>query len=103
MDIIQRATVEGEVDLENELSVGGNIQTQNPLRVGGNINVGGNVKLPIDYEDDKQLINRPQINDIELIGNKTSEQLYLQGKMNALTVQEVQSILYNNEKRRRKV
>lgn len=38
---------------------------------------GGGAKLPIDYEDPKQVIHRPSINDIELIGNKTGEELGL--------------------------
>lgn len=51
-------------------------------------------KLPINYENDKHIINRPQINDVELVGNKTSSQLKLQDHMDAMTVQEIEKILY---------
>ena len=83
--------------------VNGNVNTRQ-ARLSGNIriNQGGGASLPIHYDRDAELVNRPQINSIELIGDKTSTDLRLQGKMDALTVQEVQTILYNNEKRRRK-
>lgn len=41
-----------------------------------------------------KLENKPQINSVTLIGDKTSEELRLQGKMNALTPQEIEKILY---------
>lgn len=55
---------------------------------------GGGVKLPINYENDKHIINRPQINNIELIGNKTGDDLRLQDKMQALSVSDIEKILY---------
>lgn len=42
----------------------------------------------------EKLINKPSINDIELVGNKTSSQLKLQDHMDAMTVQEIEKILY---------
>ena len=48
-----------------------------------------------DYE---KLSNKPRIEEVILIGNKTFKQLGLE----SMTVQEVQAILYNNPKRRRK-
>ena len=40
------------------------------------------------------LTNKPKINDVTLINNKTSEELGLQDKMEALSVQEIEKILY---------
>lgn len=36
----------------------------------------------------------PRINNVELVGNKTGSELGLQDDMDALTVQEVEKILY---------
>ena len=44
--------------------------------------------------DYPELSNKPQINDVTLIGNKTSEELGLQSEMRALTVHEIERILY---------
>ena len=43
-----------------------------------------------DYED---LYNKPSINDVQLKGNKTSEELNLQDKMEALSEKEIEEIL----------
>ena len=48
----------------------------------------------IENRDYNKLFNHPYINDNELIGNKTGEELGLQNKMNALTVHEIEKILY---------
>ena len=42
-----------------------------------------------DYE---KLNNLPQINDVELVGNKTAEELMLQGIMKPLTNLELEEI-----------
>lgn len=53
-----------------------------------NVRVGGvNISENTDYE---RLRNKPQINEVELIGNKTFRQLGL----DFATVAEVESILY---------
>lgn len=44
-----------------------------------------------DYE---KIINHPSINGREVIGNKTGIDYNLQNKMSALTVQEIEKILY---------
>ena len=46
-----------------------------------------------NYED---LMNKPQINDITLIGNKTSKQLKLQDEMTSLTNMEIERLLGGN-------
>lgn len=42
----------------------------------------------------EELSNKPKINNVELLGNKTSKQLKLQDEMEAMTVQEIEKILY---------
>ena len=54
----------------------------------------GSVSLPIDYEQDEQVINRPSINNIELLGDKTSEDLGLQGEIDDITPQDIDKIIY---------
>lgn len=41
------------------------------------------------------LTNKPQINSIELIGNKTSSELKLQGEMEALSNMDIENLLNN--------
>lgn len=41
------------------------------------------------------LINKPQINSIELVGNKTSSELKLQGEMEALSNMDIENLLNN--------
>lgn len=43
-----------------------------------------------------QLADKPQINGVELIGNKTSHDIKVQGEMDVLSVQEIEKILYLN-------
>lgn len=40
------------------------------------------------------LTNKPQINNVTLLGNKTSEELYLQHQMDEITPQEIDKIIY---------
>lgn len=40
------------------------------------------------------LYNKPSINYVELVGNKTGEELYLQDAMDEITPQEIDNILY---------
>ena len=60
-----------------------------------NAKFGGVQMIHTDNYDD--LYNHPSIEGNELIGDKTFKQLGL----DTLTVQEVQAILYNNDKRRK--
>ncbi len=43
--------------------------------------------------DYTQLDNKPQINAVTLIGNKTSEQLDLQGRMDTITNTDIEDLL----------
>lgn len=40
------------------------------------------------------LTNKPQINDVTLIGNKTSHELKLQDEMDEITAQDIDNIIY---------
>lgn len=46
-----------------------------------------------DVTDYEELVNKPQINGVELIKNKTSKQLKLQDEMKALTNMDIEKIL----------
>lgn len=47
--------------------------------------------------DYRQLFNKPSINSVELNGNNTSTDLGLQGKMNAITNQTIDKIIFGEE------
>lgn len=53
----------------------------------------GNIQQIVtsDYE---KLNNLPHINDVKVIGRKTGADYKLQDKMDAMTVQEIEKILY---------
>lgn len=53
----------------------------------------GNI-VPVLVTDYEVLTNKPQINGVELIGNKTSKQLNIQ-ETNALTNLEIEQIIQN--------
>lgn len=90
----------GIKNLDGKIS--GKLSNKTPTIKGNLVNrvpaiSGGLTTMPtgIDYN---KIINHPSIEGNELIGDKTFKQLGL----DTLTVQEVQSILYNNDKRRKK-
>lgn len=45
--------------------------------------------IPVEISDYERLINKPKINSIELIGNKTNDDLGIQDKMNSATNLEI--------------
>lgn len=49
--------------------------------------------LTTDYE---QLTNKPKINGVELSGDRSSTDIHVQHEMDALSVQEIEKILYLN-------
>ena len=64
------------------------LKQETPLRV----NFGQVQQIHSDnYED---LYNKPQINDITLIGNKTSTQLKLQHEMQELSDSDIDDVIY---------
>lgn len=76
------------------------------VKVLGNSNIGvdvlggpGRINLGINGDrggtrDYDKLINHPYINEREVVGHKTGADYQLQDKMDALTVQEIERILY---------
>lgn len=54
-------------------------------------NFGETVRVSVD--DYELLRNKPRINDVELIGNRTGEELNLQDLMNAITNVELALLL----------
>ena len=78
----------------NQILIKTSLQKSSPIKakLSGNGAIGNTAYPP--------LTDKPRINEVVLIDNKTSEDLGLQSKMHAMTVQEVQSILYNNKGRR---
>ncbi len=71
-----------------EIPIKVNLKQEKPLKV----NFGTVQQIHSDnYED---LYNKPKINDIILIGNKTSAQLRLQHEMQTVTEGEIDDIIY---------
>lgn len=71
------------------------IPTKKGLQVGitktGGITLGMGTKGTSNYP---ALTNKPQINSVELIGNKTSAEIGVQDKMIAITEQDIDEIMY---------
>lgn len=57
------------------------------------VSVGSEIIIS-ETTDYNKLINKPQINSVELIGNKTGEELNLQDKMTAITEQDIDNIIF---------
>ena len=60
-------------------------------------NVTGDLSVPksrIVYGDYGDLTGKPSINSVEIDGEKVSEDYHLQGKMDVITPQEIERILY---------
>ena len=74
--------------LQQDDTLDGQLQTTGSLT--------GQLSTPsvITTNDYDRLINRPHINSILLEGDKTGAQLKLQDKMDVLTPQEIERILY---------
>lgn len=62
------------------------------------IDIGISDHVIVGTNDYEKLKNKPSINDVELIGNKTSEELYLQEMMNTLSFQDIDDVLFGGEK-----
>ena len=76
-------------DLTVHGSVTGSLQTTG--------SVTGSLSTPqsrIVYGDYNDLTGKPKINDVTIEGDKVSEDYRLQGKMDVLTPQEIERILY---------
>lgn len=49
---------------------------------------------PIEDRDYNRFYNKPQINGVELIGNKLSKEIHVQHEMDEITNQEIDQIIY---------
>lgn len=61
--------------------------------ISANNKLGITDMLPSVASDYNKLFNKPQINEVELIGNKTGKQLGLQDKMDSLTNLELDELI----------
>ena len=66
------------------------------IKVGSSnqINADFNAKVITSTSDYNELVNKPKINDVELVGNKTSKELKLQEQMNEMTFQDIDDMIY---------
>lgn len=78
----------------------GNLSTENK-NVQGNLNtnnkkISGSLSLPevIAITDYNILDNKPQINYVELVGNKLSEELGLEPTITDITEQDIDNLIY---------
>lgn len=76
------------IDFNNDYSVNFDILSDGVV----DFNMDGQTVGTTDYN---RLINKPSINAVELIGNKTSDELYLQDKMDTLTNNDIEELLNN--------
>lgn len=49
---------------------------------------------PIEDKDYNKFYNKPQINGVELIGNKLSKEIHVQHEMERITEQNIDEIIY---------
>lgn len=71
-----------------EIPIKISLKQDNPLKA----NFGDVQMIHTDnYED---LFNKPSINDVTLIGNKTSDELRLQSRMQTVSESEIDDIIY---------
>lgn len=49
---------------------------------------------PIEDRDYNRFYNKPQINGVELIGNKLSKEIHVQDEMDRITEQNIDEIIY---------
>lgn len=62
-----------------------------------NIQAGMTIPGSVSQRDYEKLENKPQINDVELVGNKNSEELGLQQNMVEITPQDIDEMLFGKE------
>ena len=79
--------INGKINIITTGLVSGNIKTSTVTRLSGNISMGSTTATR-DYE---QLINKPSIEYVELIGNKTFNDLGL----SALSADDILDVLNN--------
>ena len=76
------------IDFDNNTSIDVNILNSGEV----DFTMEGQVPGTTNYN---LLTNKPQINEVTLIGNKSSEDLHLQDEMDYLTNMEIEELLNN--------
>lgn len=92
MSDMQINIIKGNISLNNK-NVKGNISLKNK-NIKGKLTMPERTKAYINYEDDHELYNRPRINDVELVGNKTSKDIHVQHEMGRITEQMIDKLFY---------
>lgn len=69
------------------------------MKLNGNINIqrqslSGNLEKTKQNRNYEDLLNKPSINDVELVKNKTPKDLGLQESMEEITPQDIDDILF---------
>lgn len=83
--------IEGDVKTKNGVLLDGDIIAKKGAIITGDVRVAAKSGLVNDYN---LLINHPSINWIELIGNKTSEELGLEPTIIDITEQDIDNIIF---------
>lgn len=74
------------IDFDNNTNIDVNIADTGSV----DFTMDGQISGTTDYE---KLINKPQINEVTLLGNKTADDLHLQEEMDYLTNMEIEELL----------
>ena len=79
------------------IEVEGNVFIKKGVELEGDIKIANRFngfQLPIHYNIDAELVNRPLINNVELLDNKTSEELGLEPTIHDITEQDIDNMMY---------
>lgn len=79
-----------DTNAQEKLVSGVNIKTINDQSILGE----GNLDIAGGQNDYEKAINKPSINNIELIGNKKSSDLKLQDEMKKITNQDIDKLIF---------
>ena len=87
MEIIKTHNLHGSISPIHGLS--GSLSKQQ-----GSLTGTLSVPQTTESRDYNRLTNKPKINSIELVGDKSSEDLFLQSKMEDMSLQEIDDIIF---------
>lgn len=88
--ILQLIELTGGLKVGKKIQLTGNVNAQNNLMLNGDLKIATSTSAK-DYD---VLINKPQINGVELIGNKLSADIHVQDEMNVISEQDIDRIIY---------
>ena len=90
ISINQNVSITGNVEIGNTVSIQGGLSTSSSS-VTGDVYSNTISEINMDYNP---LRNHPHINNRELIGNKTSEELGLEPTISDITEQDIDRLIY---------